>query len=42
MIHNIAKATGVAKVVDKITGGDCGCEQRRAAMNAAVPFTDKT
>lgn len=41
IIHLIAKATGVAAVVEKATGGDCGCAKRRAALNAAIPFPDK-
>jgi hypothetical protein len=41
-IHSIAAFTGIASVVETIAGKDCGCEQRRAAMNAAVPFTDRS
>lgn len=41
IIHSIAKATGVAAVVEKATGGGCGCAKRRAALNAVIPFPDK-
>ena len=41
VVHAVAKATGVAAVVEKVAGKDCGCGKRRAALNAAVPFTDK-
>jgi len=41
-IHIVATATGIAKAVEKIAGNDCGCAQRRAALNAAMPFTDRS
>ena len=41
IVHTIAKATGAEAVVNAVTGGNCKCPQRRAALNAAVPFTDK-
>lgn len=34
-----AKVTGVKAVVDLLTGGDCGCPGRQAALNRAVPFS---
>jgi hypothetical protein len=40
VVHAIAKATGIAKVVEKVSGGDCGCARRRAALNAALPIAD--
>ena len=45
MIHNIAEKTGISTVVKFVsdaTGKDCGCAERRAALNEALPFTDKT
>ena len=35
-----ATVTGVAAVVD-VVAPNCGCAERRAALNRAVPFTDK-
>ena len=40
VVHSIAKATGIAQVVEKVAGKDCGCAKRRAAMNAAIPLAD--
>lgn len=40
VVHAIARATGIAKVVEKIAGKDCGCGRRRAALNAALPLAD--
>ena len=41
VVHAITTATGIAAAVKAVTGGDCGCAKRRAALNAALPFTDK-
>ena len=42
IIHTIAAVTGAQAVTSAVTRGDCGgCAKRRAALNAAVPFTDK-
>jgi hypothetical protein len=40
VVHSITTATGIAKAVDTVTGGCGGCAARRAALNAAVPFSD--
>jgi len=41
VVHAIAKATGVAAVAERVAGGSCGgCAARRAALNAALPFSD--
>ena len=40
-VENFTKATGIKKVVDKIseaTGKPCGCSKRRDALNKAVPY----
>lgn len=29
---------GVAAVVKKIAGDDCGCEKRKEALNKLIPF----
>jgi hypothetical protein len=42
VVHSITHATGIAQAVDMIAGGPCGgCAARRAALNAAVPFSDE-
>ena len=43
-IEKITTATGIKKVVDtvaKATGKDCGCKERRDALNRAFPYQDK-
>jgi len=40
VVHAIARATGIAMVVEKVAGKDCGCGRRRAALNAALPLAD--
>tara|TARA_Y100000114_G_C11729000_1_gene312522 strand:- start:28 stop:234 length:207 start_codon:yes stop_codon:yes gene_type:complete len=43
-IHKITTATGIKKVVDKIsekTGKPCGCGQRRKALNKMFPYGNK-
>ena len=40
-IERITKATGIKKVVDKIsevTGVDCGCEKRKEYLNKLYPY----
>ena len=38
-IEKITKATGIKKVVDKITGKkDCGCNKRKETLNKAFPY----
>jgi hypothetical protein len=42
VVHAITTATGIAAAVKAVTGGDCGgCAKRRAALNAALPFSDE-
>lgn len=46
ILHRITSATGVAwaaaKVAEATTGStDCGCEQRRQALNRALPLVDR-
>ena len=39
--RKITKATGIKKVVDtvsKITGKDCGCNNRKEMLNKAFPY----
>lgn len=45
VVHAAARMTGVslaANAIAKARGKPCGCAERRAALNAAVPFPDKT
>jgi hypothetical protein len=40
-IYKLTKATGIKKVVDKVSEGlniPCGCEGRRNALNNLVPY----
>jgi len=40
-VEAITRATGVKKVVKKIseaTGKDCGCDERRDALNKKFPY----
>lgn len=42
-IEKITKATGIKKVVDKIselTGWDCGCEAKREKLNKFKPYNN--
>ena len=43
-IENLTKATGIKKVVDKVsevTGKDCGCRARKDALNRMFPYDKK-
>jgi len=41
-IEKFTKATGIKKVVDKISGKkDCGCNKRKEALNKAFPYKNK-
>lgn len=43
VVHKVAKAVGadkVAKVVESVTGKDCGCGKRRAKLNEMFPKKD--
>lgn len=44
-VAKVAEMTGISSVVkyvSKATGTDCGCGKRRAALNEALPFSDRT
>jgi len=41
IIHTIAAVTGAQAVTNAVTRDCGGCAKRRAALNAAVPFTDR-
>ena len=43
-IEKITKATGIKKVVDtvnKITGKDCGCNEKKETLNRLFPYNYK-
>jgi hypothetical protein len=40
VVAKVARVTGVAAVVKRVAGEDCGCAGRRAALNRAVPFRE--
>ena len=43
-IEKFTTATGIKKVVDtvaKATGGDCGCNKKKDALNRAFPYDKK-
>lgn len=43
-IEQITEATGIKKVVEtfsKVTGIDCGCEERKAKLNNLIPYRRK-
>ena len=38
-IEKLTEATGIKKVVNKITGDkDCGCNKRKEILNKIVPY----
>ena len=43
-IEKITKATGIKKVVDKIskvTKKDCGCDKRKETLNRFFPYNNR-
>jgi hypothetical protein len=37
-IEKITKATGIKKIADSVTKGDCGCSKRRDNLNRMFPY----
>ena len=37
-VEKFTKATGIKKVVDKVTKGGCGCDKRRDTLNRMFPY----
>ena len=37
-IEKFTTATGIKKVVEKVTGGGCGCNKRKESLNKAFPY----
>lgn len=40
VVAKVARATGLATAVKAFAGEGCGCGQRRAALNRAMPFRE--
>mgnify|MGYP003133377756 CR=1 FL=1 len=38
-VEKVLKATGIDKVAKKILGDDCGCEERKEALNKLYPYS---
>jgi hypothetical protein len=38
-IEKVFKATGIDKVAKKVLGEDCGCQERKEALNKLFPYT---
>ena len=38
MVQKVTEKTGIKAVVEKVTGGGCGCNKRRDKLNKLVPF----
>ena len=41
-IHKFTTKTGIAKIVDKATGGGCGCGKRRETLNSMFPYKSQS
>jgi hypothetical protein len=37
-VERFTKATGIKKVVDKATNGNCGCNRRKEKLNKLFPY----
>ena len=37
-IEKVFKATGIDKVAKKVLGDDCGCQERKEALNKLFPY----
>lgn len=40
-IEKITTATGIKRVVEKVTNGDCGCAKRKKTLNDLFPYGEK-
>jgi len=38
-VEKVLKATGIDKVAKKLLGDDCGCEERKQALNKLYPYS---
>ena len=41
-IELITKFTGIKKIVNSITNGNCGCNERQEWLNKKIPYKNKT
>jgi len=41
IIENVLESTGVAKIAKKVLGEDCGCDERKEALNKLFPVRYK-
>ena len=37
-IETITKATGIKTIVNKLSGGDCGCDKRKDKLNKLFSY----
>ena len=37
-VEKITKATGIKSLVDNVTGGGCGCKERKEKLNKKFPY----
>ena len=37
-IHKVTTATGINKLVNKVSGGRCGCGARKEKLNTMFPY----
>ena len=37
-IEKFTQATGIKKIADTISGGGCGCNERRDSLNTVFPY----
>ena len=37
-VEKFTKATGIKKIVDTVSGGGCGCNERRDTLNRMFPY----
>tara|TARA_R100000935_G_scaffold56270_2_gene87523 strand:- start:383 stop:562 length:180 start_codon:yes stop_codon:yes gene_type:complete len=38
-IEKFTKATGIKKIVETMSNGDCGCSKRKDSLNRAFPYS---
>ena len=38
-VEKVLKATGIDKIAKKVLGDDCGCEERKEALNKLYPYS---
>lgn len=41
VVHAVARATGIDRLAKAAFPDGCGCAERRAALNAALPLPDR-